>query len=69
MINCKTILITENNWPFVSSWVAALTRTYATQFWGAVWKELLALRDSRGKVISEWSKIPEYLSKRDIEEL
>ncbi|MFA6160737.1 MAG: hypothetical protein WC766_01010 [Patescibacteria group bacterium] len=54
MINCETVIITQKNWLNESKWIDALARAYATQFWGATWKELLAIRDSRGKVIKQF---------------
>ncbi len=59
-MNTQTlILIDRKNWAAQSSLVTALARAYATSFWGAAWKELLAVRDPSGRVLQQFGTFDE----------
>lgn len=51
------VLLTRDTWETETNIVAALTRAYATSFWGAAWRELLAVRDQDGRVLRQYGTL------------
>lgn len=55
----QTVLLTRDTWETETEIAAALARAYATSFWGAAWKELLAVRDPDGGVLRQYGTFDE----------